>query len=84
MWVVEATCNADMLSLAKAPELVNVVASNLTSQFDSLDDSLLPFNDPLIETARRLQEKMLGGEIPLLVSDGQKLKTYLDERYQSS
>lgn len=83
-YLVEATCNADMSSLAKAPELVNVVASNLTLQFESLDDSLLPFNDPLIAAARRLQEKMLSGEIPLLGSDGQELKTYLDERYQSS
>jgi hypothetical protein len=71
-------------SLAKAPDLVNVVASTLTLEFDSLDESLLPFNDPLIATARRLQEKMLSGEIPQLVSSGLELKTYLDERYQSS
>jgi hypothetical protein len=83
-YLVEATCNADLSSLAKAPDLVNVVASTLTLEFDSLDESLLPFNDPLIATARRLQEKMLSGEIPQLVSSGLELKTYLDERYQSS
>ena len=83
-YLVEATCNADLSSLAKASDLVNVVASTLTLEFDSLDDSLLPFNDPLIATARRLQEKMIGGEIPQLVSSGLELKTYLDERYQSS
>ena len=83
-YLVEATCNADLSSLAKAPDLVYVVASNLTVQFNSLDDSLLPFNDPLIATARRLQEKMLSGEIPQLVSRGLELKTYLDERYHNS
>jgi hypothetical protein len=83
-YLVEATCNADLSSLAKAPPLVNVVASTLTLEFDSLDDSLLPFNDPLIAAARRLQEKMLSGEIPRLVSYGLELKTYLDERYQNS
>jgi hypothetical protein len=83
-YLVEATCNADLSSLAKAPPLVNVVASTLTLEFNSLDDSLLPFNDPLIAAARRLQEKMLSGEIPRLVSYGLELKTYLDERYQSS
>ena len=83
-YLVEATCNADLSSLAKAPDLVYVVASTLTVQFNSLDDSLLPFNDPLIATARRLQEKMLSGEIPQLVSRGLELKTYLDERYHNS
>jgi hypothetical protein len=83
-YLVEATCNADLSSLAKASDLVNVVASTLTVEFTSLDDSLLPFNDPLIAAARRLQEKMLGGEIPELVSRGLELKTYLDQRYQSS
>jgi len=83
-YLVEATCNADIASLAKDPDLVNIIADDLISQFNSLDDSLLPANDPLVETARRLQEKMLSGEIPLLGRDGQKLKTYLDERYQSS
>ncbi|MBD0345784.1 MAG: hypothetical protein ICV63_13365 [Coleofasciculus sp. Co-bin14] len=83
-YLVEATCNADMSSLAKAPELVNVLASALTSQFNSLDDSLLPSNDPLVEAARRLQEKMLNGEIPLLGRDGQELKNYLEQRYQSA
>jgi hypothetical protein len=83
-YLVEATCNADLSSLAKASDLVNVVVSTLTLEFDSLDDSLLPFTDPLIATARRLQEKMIGGEIPQLVSYGLELKTYLDERYQNS
>jgi hypothetical protein len=72
-----------MSSFAKAPELVNVVASNLTSQFDSLEDSLLPSNDSLVDAARLLPEKMIGGGIQILHREGQKLKTYLDERYDS-
>jgi hypothetical protein len=80
-YLVEATCNADIASLAKAPELVNVIADDLASQFDSLEDSLLPSNDPLVDAARLLQEKMLNGEIPYLLSQGRKLKKYLDERY---
>lgn len=80
-YLVEATCNAEMSSLAKAPELVNILAGALTSQFNSLDDSLLPANDPLVNAARLLQEKMLSGEIPYLLSEGRKLKKYLEERY---
>jgi len=80
-YLVEATCNADIASLAKDPELVNIIADDLISQFNSLDDSLLPANDPLVNAARLLQEKMLSGEIPLLLSDGRKLKNYLEQRY---
>jgi len=80
-YLVEATCNADIASLAKAPGFVNVIAGDLRSQFDSLDDSLLPANDPLVNAARRLQEKMLNGEIPHLLSEGEKLKNYLEKRY---
>ena len=80
-YLVEATCNADIASLAKARELVNIIADDLISQFDSLDDSLLPANDPLVNAARLLQEKMLNGEIPYLLSQGRKLKKYLEQRY---
>ena len=80
-YLVEATCNADIASLDKAPELVNIIADDLISQFNSLDDSLLPANDPLVNAARLLQEKMLNGEIPYLLSQGKKLKNYLEQRY---
>jgi hypothetical protein len=56
----------------------------LISQFNSLDDSLLSANDPLVNAARRLQQKMLNGEIPVLARDGRKLKNYLEQRYQST
>jgi hypothetical protein len=79
--LVEATCNADIASLAKEPNLVNGIADSLISQFDSLDDSLLPANAPVVNAARLLQEKMLSGEIPRLVSQGRKLKDYLEQRY---
>ena len=73
-----------MSSLAKASELVDTIVIDLISQFDSSEDSLLPSNDRLVEVARRLQAKMLDGGIPILQREGQKLKTYLDERYQST
>jgi len=80
-YLVEATCNADIASLAKAPDLVDIIADDLISQFKSLDDSLLSANDPLVNAARLLQEKMLSGEIPQLLSEGEKLKNYLEQRY---
>jgi hypothetical protein len=82
-YLVEATCNADITSVDKAPDLVNIIAADLISQFNSLDDSLLPANDPLVNAARLLQEKMLSSKIPHLVSQGMKLKDYLEQRYEN-
>lgn len=82
-YLVEATCNADITSLDKAHDLVNIIAADLIAQFKSLDDSLLPANDPLVNAARLLQEKMLSSKIRNLVSQGRKLKDYLEQRYEN-
>jgi hypothetical protein len=80
-YLVEATCNADMASLAKASDLVDIIVIDLISQFNSLDDSLLPYNHPLVATVWHWVEEMVNGDNRLLAQSGQELKNYLEKRW---
>jgi hypothetical protein len=83
-YLVEATCNADMSSLAKASELVDTIVIDLISQFESLEDSLLPSDDPLVTISRHWAERMISGSHRKLAQSGQELKNYLEQRYHSA
>jgi hypothetical protein len=80
-YLVEAVCNAEISDLAKAATAIATLVGNLITQLESVDDSLLNANDPIVISVRHLAQEMVNSDIENFVKEGHQLKYFLKKRW---
>jgi len=80
-YLVEAVCNAGISNLAKAPTTIATLVGNLRTQLDSVDDSLLNSEEPIVSLIGDLAAELVNCDIESFVKEGQQLKSFLKQRW---